>query len=144
MKPILPTTLVLFLAASAALAQDGNPGSHFVTNWDLDGDGAVSLSEATTRRGDIFTTFDANEDDRLDAEEYLAFDAARAADQAEMPKGKGRGNPAEQGMRLAFNDGDSDGAVSRDEFLARVPDWFAKMDRDQDGKVTTEDFGQGG
>ena len=41
------------------------------------------------------------------------------------------------------NDVDGDGQVSRDEFLARTPDWFAKMDRDGNGSVTTEDFGRG-
>lgn len=150
MKPFLPASFAL-LFASAALAQDMVPGGHFVTNWDLDGDGAVSLAEATERRGDIFTTFDADGDGALSEAEYAAFDAARAADQAGMAegmghgmgKGMGHGNPEEMGMMRDFNDGDGDGLVTRDEFLARVPDWFAKMDRNGDGAVTTEDFGPG-
>ena len=149
---ILPTLLTLTLT-SAALAQDQTPGSHFVTNWDSDSNGVVSLEEATTRRGDIFTSFDADEDGKLSAEEYDMFDQARANDQAQMKqgmgqgqgmgKGHGKGMNEENGMRRAFNDTDSDGLVSRDEFMARVPDWFAMMDSNGDGGVTTDDFGPG-
>lgn len=141
----------LLLLTTATFAQDQTPGGHFVTNWDADGNGAVSLDEATTRRGDIFTTFDADEDGKLNAEEYDLFDQARANDQAQMQEGKGKGKgkghgkgmAEENGMQRAFNDTDGDGLVSRDEFMARVPDWFAMMDSDGDGAVTTEDFGRG-
>ena len=57
--------------------------------------------------------------------------------------GKGPGNGEEQGMMRAFNDIDGDGLVSREEFLSRVPDWFAQMDRDGDGAIRTTDFGPG-
>jgi hypothetical protein len=158
MKPMLP--LIALLLATPVLAQEG-PGSHFVTNWDLDGNGAVSLAEATERRGDIFVTFDADEDGQLSASEYDAFDAARAADREGMMQGQGQGKgqgqgqgrgkgrgmgdgmDEEGGMMRGFNDGNSDGTVSREEFLARVPDWFAMMDRDGDGNVTEADFGPG-
>lgn len=177
MTRILPLTAALLLSATAVIAEETGPGGHFVTNWDLDGNGAVSLAEATERRGDIFTTFDANNDGFLSDEEYTAFDEARSADQAEMREemaaegmggqgkghgkgqgkgngkghgkggmggaGMGHGNPEENGMMRAFNDVDGDGQVSRDEFLSGVPDWFAKMDRDGSGEVTTADFGPG-
>lgn len=58
-------------------------------------------------------------------------------------RGQGHGNGEDQGMMRAFNDADADGTVSRAEFLARVPDWFAQMDRNADGGVTTDDFGPG-
>ncbi|KAF0174313.1 MAG: EF hand domain-containing protein [Rhodobacteraceae bacterium] len=44
-------------------------------------------------------------------------------------------------MMRAFNDTDGDGLVSRDEFMAKTADWFAKMDRNGDGNVTVDDFG---
>ena len=137
--------LAAALAAAPALAQTQMPGEHFITNWDADADGAVTLDEATARRGDIFVTFDADENGALSAEEYVQFDAARASDQAQMRQGNGKGSMMreEGGMQLGFNDTDGDGAVSRDEFLARTPDWFAMMDRDADGKVTQQDFGPG-
>lgn len=148
--------LALICAAAVAQAEGQTPGSHFVTNWDADENGSVSLEEATTKRGDIFTTFDADEDGMLSEAEYAMFDEARANDQAEMREemqkhgkgmgqgqGHGHGMGEEQGMARAFNDVDGDGLVSRDEFMARVPDWFAMMDRNGDGAVSVDDFGKG-
>jgi uncharacterized protein (DUF2141 family) len=175
--------LLATLAAGPVFAQDQTPGAHFIQNWDADGDGAVSVEEATTRRGDIFTAFDADEDGFLSDEEYALFDEARANDRAAMQEGMGQGmgqgngqgngqgqgqgngqgqgmgqgmgqgngmGPgmgmgmgAEEGMMRAFNDVDGDGRVSRDEFMARVPDWYAMMDRNADGTITTDDFGPG-
>lgn len=40
-------------------------------------------------------------------------------------------------------DMDEDGQVSRDEFMARTKDWYAQMDRNGDGILTTADFGRG-
>lgn len=175
MTKLFTLTAAALLIGTTAFAEETGPGSHFVTNWDLDSNGSVSIEEATERRGDIFTTFDANEDGKLDAEEYATFDAARAADQEAMREemqgegmgqgqgqgqgqgkkkkgngqgqgmggGMGHGNGEEQGMMRAFNDGDADGFVTREEFLAKVPDWFAKMDRDGDSAISTADFGPG-
>ena len=69
-----------------------------------------------------------------------------------MGQGSGQGNGQglghgmggeEQGMGRVFNDVDGDDRVSREEFMARVPDWFAMMDRNGDGGITTSDFGPG-
>lgn len=147
--------LTALLALPVAAGAQTTPGAHFVQNWDLDGDGGVTLAEAETRRDDLFTAFDADEDGFLSAEEYTAFDEMRAADQeamrAEMAaggwgQGKGRGmgfgKAEEGGMMRGFNDTDGDGRVSRDEFTGRTADWFAVMDRDGDGRVTEADFGR--
>jgi Ca2+-binding EF-hand superfamily protein len=136
----------IILAAGVALVglpaiAQGKPGAHFVENWDLDGDGAVTLAEATERRGDIFYTFDANEDGVLDATEHDDFDAARSADMEGQGGWHGPNNPA-NGMLRTVTDADGDGQVSRDEFLGAVPEWFARMDRNGDGVVTTDDFGR--
>lgn len=159
-------TLLATLAVTPALAQDHTPGGHFLLNWDTDGDGIVTIEEATTRKGDIFTAFDADEDGFLSGEEYDLLDEARANDQAAMQEemgegmgqgmgmgngqgmgkghGKGHGMGGEgMGMDRAFNDTDGDAKVSRAEFMARVPDWFAMMDKNGDGGITTDDFGPG-
>lgn len=137
--------VALTLAAAPAFAQQGNPGAHFVENWDLGGDGIVTVKEATERRGDVFSSFDANEDGFLDAEEYVLFDDAREADMQNNGAGQGHGGimRAADGMLMAQNDVDGDGKVSREEFTTNAAAWVAEMDRNGDGVVTTADFGRG-
>ena len=139
-----PLIIALVFAATAVSAQQGNPGGHFVENWDLDGDGQVTLAEATERRGDVFLSFDADEDGVLTAEEHDFFDQARKQDMEQNGMGHGGGarNPA-NGMLREVTDADGDGNVTREEFMDAVPAWFANMDRNGDGVVTTEDFGRG-
>ncbi|MCF6314924.1 MAG: EF-hand domain-containing protein [Marinosulfonomonas sp.] len=144
MKRILLLSAAIALG-SAAIAQQGNPGAHFIENWDANEDGQVTLAEATEKRSDIFFTFDEDDSGFLSASDYAMFDEARANDQANMEQsgqgyGAGKGQQG-QGMTLEFNDVDGDGKVSRDEFMARAPDWFATKDRNGDGVITTADFG---
>lgn len=140
---LVPLTAAAFFAATSVFAA-GVPGGHFVENWDLDGNGSVSLAEVTERRSDIFATFDANENGSLDAEEYADFDEARRLDMESNGAGEGHGKGGmkmvQQGMKLNFNDADGDGVVTQDEFMAAVPKWFAMMDRTGDGVVDTQDF----
>lgn len=82
MKVILMAALACGVAG-VALAQT-TPGGHFVQNWDQNQDGAVSLEEAQSKRDDLFTAFDLDEDGFLSDEEYTAFDEMRAADQEIM------------------------------------------------------------
>lgn len=142
-RPILKAAAALGLGLAAAAASAA-PGDHFILNWDLDGDGIVTLTELETRRGDVFYSFDADGNDQLDAEEYVFFDEARANDMANEP-GHGQGGgmqAADEGMTLAFNDSDGDGAVSRAEFVAKAAEWLVLMDRDASGDITSADFGR--
>ena len=51
--------LCTFLATTTpALAQDNQPGQHFIEGWDADGDGKVTLAELEPRRADVFYMFD--------------------------------------------------------------------------------------
>ncbi|MDE9451235.1 EF-hand domain-containing protein [Aliiroseovarius sp. Z3] len=150
------------LAAGIAIAvalpsfAQNQPGAHFLENWDLDENGSVTLEEAKERRGDIFTTFDTNEDDILTADEYVQFDEAREADMKEnnigqgSRQGKARNSQgmkqvmgehgAAMSMTLENADLNGDGEVTREEFLAGVDPWFALQDRNGDKVLTTEDF----
>lgn len=144
MKTLSIVAAALMISGTAALAQQGNPGAHFIENWDLDSNGSVSLEEVIEKRGDVFVTFDADNNGVLSAEEYVAFDEARAADMARMGGGHGKGMMAmEAPMERGFNDADGDGLVSAAEFAASSPTMFARMDRNGDGVITTDDFGMG-
>ena len=131
---------VLALTATAALAQT-TPGDQFMQSWDLDGNGAATLEELREMRGNVFMAFDADQNDILDAEEYVLFDEARANDVA--------GYEAEQrdqmqavadGMSLAASDKNDDGVVGREEFLVGTDGWFADLDKNDDGVITLDDF----
>ncbi len=141
MKPTVIATLIA-LVPMVASAQ-GTPSSHFLLNWDLDEDGAVTVVEITERRELVFGMFDEDENGVLDAEEYKFFDETRAADMennAGGGHGKGGGR-MQKGLTLAFNDTNADGGVSMEEFLAQSGAWPASVDRDADGAITSADFG---
>jgi len=143
MKPLAILTSLL-IAATPALAQD-DLNTHFFDKWDLNQDGRVTVAEALEHRGEVFSTFDTNGDNQLDAEEYTAFDAARAENQASFGKGFGTiKKDGTFGMSLRFNDLNKDSQVSREEFISRAADWVAIMDFNVDGVISSEDFRQGG
>lgn len=136
----------LCLAGGIVSAQQGIPGANFITQWDLDGDGTVSVAEATERRGDIFTMFDADENDMLSDEEYTLFDETRAADMANNAQAEGMmlggHGPMNAGLERMANDTNGDGVVTRAEFVAMAGAWIGMMDRNGDGGVTVDDFGR--
>lgn len=133
--------LLMPLAATA----QGTPGSHFIENWDLDASGAVSVEELIERREMVFNMFDDDQNGSLDAAEYTIFDETRAADMEANAGGHGAGGGRmQEGLTLAFNDTNADGAVSMDEFLANSAAWFAQVDRNGDGEITAADFGPRG
>ncbi|WP_146348270.1 EF-hand domain-containing protein [Falsiphaeobacter marinintestinus] len=147
MKTLLITTAALAFGASVALADShgaGKPGAHFVENWDLDGDGQVTLAEAEEKRADIFYMFDQDENDTLDSAEYDRFDETRKADMDANAGGHGAGHmkTVGAGLQRGFNDVDGDGAVSKAEFVERTADWFATIDTTGDGAISTDDFGR--
>lgn len=137
----LPLLIATFLiAASATLAQT-TPGDQFMQGWDLDGNGTATLAELQEMRGNVFTSFDANDDCYLDAEEYVLFDEARAADVANYQDDqRAQMQKVADGMSLPNSDLDADGRVSLDEFQDGTKAWFAKLDKNGDDGVTLSDF----
>lgn len=145
LRGIPPVTAALLIATSA-FAQQSQPGAHFVENWDMNGDGQVTLAEAQEKRTELFYMFDSDENGLLNDAEYDLFDETRRADMDENAGGhkKGAMRGIDQAMMRQFNDVDGDGMVSRDEFIAKAEAWFAMVDRNGDGVVTTADFGRTG
>ncbi len=152
----LALPLALGLAPMAATAQTFAPGQQFLTMWDRNSDGAVTLPEARERRDEIFTTFDANADGILSPDELAALDDARTDMRAQMQDarteagmGKGMGMGMGQGKGAgaggggaALRDANGDGQVTREEFVGLTTAFFARMDRNGDGSLTTGDFGR--
>lgn len=137
------TALALIAVAGAAAAiSPEKPGAHFIENWDLDGDGQVTLSEATQKRAEVFAMFDQDENGALNSKEYDLFDETRQADMAENAGGHTNGpmQRVNQGLQRDFNDTDADGIVTSSEFTSQTADWFARIDRNGDGILTSGDF----
>lgn len=123
MKPLAYSLALMTALPLAAQAQGF--GEQFLTNWDSDGNGQVTLEEVLERRGDLFYMFDADEDGRLNDEEYATFDETRALDremhledygmtmgQAAGPKGAGQAGQGQgarkgtgQGMKQGYGQG---------------------------------------
>lgn len=146
MKTLITTTaIVTLLATTAFAAGNGTPGAGFIDEWDMNTDGVVTVEDVTTRRSDIFVSFDADDNGILDAEEYAFFDEARASshdDEGGSDGGHGGDRKAAVGMTLDFNDVDGDGSVTEAEFVGQSAAWLALVDRNGDGEVTTSDFGR--
>ncbi|MBV1868314.1 MAG: EF-hand domain-containing protein [Marinosulfonomonas sp.] len=143
-RMILPVVIAL-TTGGVALAQQGQPGLHFVENWDLDENGQVTLAEVQEKRGDLFYMFDQDENGKLNDVEYALFDETRQADMDENAGGHNNGQMrgVNTGLTLEFNDTDGDGLVSEEEFVTKTADWFGNMDSNGDGFITTDDFGRG-
>ena len=135
-------TMALLMSASALSAQT-TPGEQFLANWDLDGNGTATVEEVREMRSSVFVTFDSNEDGTLDAEEYVMFDEARKND-VDNQQGQQRAQMQKMAdaLSLTTSDIDKDGSVSKDEFLTGADRWFAQLDRNGDGGITSADFGK--
>jgi Ca2+-binding EF-hand superfamily protein len=137
----------IFLAAALALTTgvtfaQSSPGEQFMQTWDIDGDGAATVEELRKMRGNVFNAFDTNQNGYLSADEYVAFDKARAGDVANYEEDEQREQmqSVANAMSLENSDTDGDGRVGREEFLAGTEDWFADLDKNDDGEITLKDF----
>lgn len=105
---------------------------------DTNEDGVVSAEEAAEQTEAVFAAMDADQDDEITLEEFLAVD---------MGMGPGATNPAmasrrqaRREARYAAFDLDGNGVVTHAEFLEAHQKQFATADRNKDGKTDPFEF----
>lgn len=167
--------LVSFIALSAGpvLAQNpkgiANPAETFMEQWDLDGDGSVSLAEARKQRTSIFKMFDEDGNGAYSKAEIAAIDVHKLMQleggmgpggerpegapppkgtppQGEPPKAPPPGQAGAKGAppsaveMMKRLDTDGNGTVTSTEFVGGADQWFEMRDRNGDGVLTAADF----
>ena len=113
---------LLFVASSGmAMAQTGVPGAQFLATWDTNGDGTVTLEEATALRSEIFATYDVNGDGLLSSDERAAMDGdqlrtrdmIQLQDQTQTQTSQGSGKKQGQGSGSKQSTGPGSNATVR-------------------------------
>ena len=142
MKLRVKLLALAFLSSVATSAAAADPSlSHFLEQWDANGDGSVSLAEIRQGREHRFAAYDADGDGYLDREEQAKFDKVRETGIARFSEDdRIKIRQVADGLSMPRNDADGDGRVSRDEFLKGGESWFKSLDKDGDGAVTVLDL----
>ncbi len=132
---------VLCAALLLAIATPISAQGDFLASLDLDGDGVVTVPEATRARNASFPEVDGDGDGRLSPEEFDALlQGAR-----DRYQGLGQHYHAREASpgrldAFTFSDSDADGYVSLAEFERTSARFSRSLDRDGDGVISPMDF----
>lgn len=118
---------------------------------DANGDNTVTRAEVDQLQGEMFTWMDRNGDGVLSSadrspmhQRMMAMREARADndDDGERRRGRGgrRGGRGHGGDDHARMDANDDGQVTREEFMARGAPGFERLDANSDGSVTPDEL----
>ena len=157
MKRIATFTALIALAAGAGFAQTANfiPGEDFMLQWDLDGNGQVTLAEAREQRENIFYMFDQDDDGQFSQEEYAGIDEHKALEREAgkgpghnlpegMTPGQGQGRAMGQGKGMGFGKaqgmGQGRAQMGMSEFDMPAAEEMRMFDGNGDGTVTKAEF----
>jgi len=119
---------------------------------DTNGDGLISADEAAARREKVFQSLVGKDGDTLTAEKFL-LPAHQASAKKVSKTSKKEGHKDFQELSYAglqarkkqvfkSMDQDSDGKVTKDEFMAAGKKRFEESDTDKDGYLTAWEFSQ--
>lgn len=175
MKRLLTLTTVIALVAGVgpALAQTNGtaafvPGEEFMAQWDVNGDGKVTLAEAREHRGDIFSMFDSDDNGSFSEDELKGIDEHKLMELEagmgpghNMPEGmqprqgmgpgqgQGRGPGQGQGPGQGMRQGQmGQGQMAQGQMMGQgltqsAEDGMKMFDANHDGTVTREEFVNG-
>ena len=141
----LPLALTAALLALGAAAAHAAPHEHsaFITDYDLDKDGKVTVAEFKTARDQRFAAMDANKDGFVDETEYvgeyqgrLTVQLAASTESSERKAEEEVRQIRQAHVRFGVLDKDKDQKMSAEEFAASGARAFAEQDGDGDGVVT--------
>lgn len=144
-KLVLAASAVALIAACTGVAgAQGGPerghggGRHaaMLLQSDSNNDGAVTRQEFDAGRDAMFARMDANSDGNVTAEEGRA---ARRAMFEQMREQRGEQRGERRQARWDRQDADSNGSISRDEFLARPSEHFTRLDANNDGQISADE-----
>ena len=127
--PIIALGAGALLLTTAAIAQpgggpggfDGHRGPQF-SQFDMNGDGAVSQDEVNAWRDAHFASLDTDGDGLVSRDEMIAVATARVEERVDA--------------NFAYRDLDEDGMLSQNELMGRGTPMFDRLDTDGDGLVT--------
>ncbi|MDQ0326554.1 Ca2+-binding EF-hand superfamily protein [Rhodopseudomonas julia] len=109
-----------------------------VDAMDTNGDGVISLGEATAWHQSVFDTMDSNGDGQLTKDEYMSVRFAFGPGGGQGPRAAQMTQRKE--ARFTQADTNKDGRLSQDEFMASGKSRFAAADYNKDGRVTPAEF----
>lgn len=104
---------------------------------DTNNDGVISDDEAADQVEAVFMAMDADDDDELTEEEYMAV---RMGPQFGFNEARQKARQERKKARFGEMDTDKSGKVSKAEFIAAGKARFEAADTDKDGKVTPWEF----